>query len=94
MDGGTASAMQLRQKIDDVFAALDITNAFGEVLDQKLVAEKYLRSSGLDHCPVRQQRVGKQVFGLGGNLVKPNKIALFRRCAKYQPISFSGYGWP
>merc|ERR1712039_113175 len=30
-----------------------ITNAFGNVLDEKLVAEKYLRSSGLDYTIVR-----------------------------------------
>jgi len=30
-----------------------ITNAFGGVLDEKLVAEKYLRSSGLDYTIVR-----------------------------------------
>jgi len=30
-----------------------ITNAFGGVLDEKLVAEKYLRASGLDYTIVR-----------------------------------------
>eukprot|EP00986_Skeletonema_menzelii_P003118 scaffold912_cov178-Skeletonema_menzelii.AAC.3 len=30
-----------------------ITNAFGNVLDEKLVAEKYLKSSGLDYTIVR-----------------------------------------
>lgn len=30
-----------------------VTNAFGKVLDQKIVAEKYLRSSGLDYTIVR-----------------------------------------
>lgn len=30
-----------------------ITNAFGNVLDEKLVAEKYLRNSGLDYTIVR-----------------------------------------
>lgn len=30
-----------------------ITNAFGQVLDEKIIAEKYLRSSGLDYTIVR-----------------------------------------
>jgi uncharacterized protein YbjT (DUF2867 family) len=30
-----------------------ITNAFGQVLDEKIVAEKYLRASGLDYTIVR-----------------------------------------
>merc|ERR1712094_3193 len=30
-----------------------VTNAFGHVLDEKLVAEKYLRNSGLDYTIVR-----------------------------------------
>ena len=30
-----------------------VTNAFGGVLDEKLVAEKYLRASGLDYTIVR-----------------------------------------
>merc|ERR1712094_142490 len=30
-----------------------VTNAFGHVLDEKLVAEKYLRASGLDYTIVR-----------------------------------------
>merc|ERR1712125_24093 len=34
-------------------AGFKITNAFGNVLDEKLVAEKYLRSSGLDYTIVR-----------------------------------------
>merc|ERR1712071_372622 len=30
-----------------------ITNAFGNVLDEKIVAERYLRASGLDYTIVR-----------------------------------------
>jgi uncharacterized protein YbjT (DUF2867 family) len=30
-----------------------VTNAFGNVLDEKLVAEKYLRASGIDYTIVR-----------------------------------------
>jgi len=30
-----------------------ITNAFGQVLDEKIIAEKYLRSSGLDYTIIR-----------------------------------------
>jgi len=34
-------------------AGFVITNAFGQVLDEKIVAEKYLRASGLDYTIVR-----------------------------------------
>jgi len=34
-------------------AGYKITNAFGHVLEEKLVAEKYLRASGLDYTIVR-----------------------------------------
>merc|ERR1719327_731343 len=34
-------------------AGYKVTNAFGHVLEQKLVAEKYLRKSGLDYTIVR-----------------------------------------
>jgi uncharacterized protein YbjT (DUF2867 family) len=34
-------------------AGFKVTNAFGGVLDEKLVAEKYLRASGLDYTIVR-----------------------------------------
>ena len=34
-------------------AGFKITNAFGGVLDEKIVAEKYLRKSGLDYTIVR-----------------------------------------
>lgn len=44
-----------------------VTNAFGGVLDEKLVAEKYLRASGLDYTIVRP----------GGLKAKPPVGALF-----------------
>lgn len=34
-------------------AGFQVTNAFGGVLDEKLVAERYLRASGLDYTIVR-----------------------------------------
>merc|ERR1712190_588361 len=44
-----------------------ITNAFGNVLDEKLVAEKYLRASGLDYTIVRPG--GLKSTPPSGNLV-------------------------
>lgn len=36
-----------------ILPGLVIANAFGQVLDEKLIAEKYLRASGLDFTIVR-----------------------------------------
>lgn len=44
-----------------------ITNAFGQVLDEKIVAEKYLRASGLDYTIVRPG--GLKATPPSGNLV-------------------------
>ena len=45
-----------------------ITNAFGKVLDEKIVAENYLRASGLDYTIVRP----------GGLKAKPRKLGSSR----------------
>ena len=49
-----------------------VTNAFGHVLDEKIVAEKYLRASGLDYTIVRPG-------GLKARLLT-SRIAAARRC--------------
>lgn len=51
-----------------------VTNAFGNVLDEKLVAEKYLRASGLDYTIVRP----------GGLKAKPRKFNNYEYCLKNQ----------
>eukprot|EP00929_Paragymnodinium_shiwhaense_P036039 TRINITY_DN19365_c0_g1_i1.p1 TRINITY_DN19365_c0_g1~~TRINITY_DN19365_c0_g1_i1.p1 ORF type:complete len:336 (+),score=115.23 TRINITY_DN19365_c0_g1_i1:67-1074(+) len=48
-------------------AGFQVTNAFGNVLDEKLVAEKYLRASGLDYTIVRPG--GLKSEAATGNLV-------------------------
>lgn len=48
-------------------AGFQITNAFGGVLDEKIVAEKYLRASGLDYTIVRPG--GLKASPPTGNLV-------------------------
>jgi nucleoside-diphosphate-sugar epimerase len=48
-------------------AGFQVTNAFGQVLDEKLVAEKYLRQSGLDYTIVRPG--GLKAQPPSGNLV-------------------------
>eukprot|EP00977_Amphora_coffeiformis_P028808 scaffold37247_cov191-Amphora_coffeaeformis.AAC.1 len=49
-----------------------ITNAFGKVLDEKIVAENYLRSSGLDYTIVRP----------GGLKAKPRKLLCCVLCRR------------
>jgi nucleoside-diphosphate-sugar epimerase len=57
-----------------------ITNAFGQVLDEKIVAEKYLRQSGLDYTIVRpgglkaQPPSGKLVIS-GENTLNSGEIS-------------------
>merc|ERR1712061_458617 len=48
-------------------AGFQITNAFGGVLDEKIIAEKYLRDSGLDYTIVRPG--GLKASAPSGNLV-------------------------
>merc|ERR1711937_488230 len=57
-----------------------VTNAFGHVLDEKLVAEKYLRASGLDYTIVRPGGLkatppsGKLLYS-GENTLKDGEIS-------------------
>lgn len=51
-----------------------VTNAFGNVLDEKLVAEKYLRASGLDYTIVRPG--GLKAKAPSGALVISNEDTL------------------
>jgi len=44
-------------------AGFRITNAFGGVLDEKLVAEKHLRSSGMDYTIIRPGGLKNEVSG-------------------------------
>eukprot|EP00873_Tetraselmis_striata_P006367 jgi/Tetstr1/426631/TSEL_016908.t1 len=44
-------------------AGFKITNAFGGVLDEKLVAEKHLRASGLDYTIIRPGGLKNEVSG-------------------------------
>jgi nucleoside-diphosphate-sugar epimerase len=71
-----------------------VTNAFGNVLDEKIVAEKYLRASGLDYTIVRP----------GGLKAKPRKFRLLLSRTvlvpmpnvtflhRFIPYSFGGVG--